>query len=59
MDAEIKKLKSRLAATEKNTTSWFTQAVEGFGRDVLKIVTAPIRFVDRIVTGMVSLFKGN
>uniref|UniRef100_A0A8C7BXS5 GB1/RHD3-type G domain-containing protein n=1 Tax=Neovison vison TaxID=452646 RepID=A0A8C7BXS5_NEOVI len=55
MDAEIKKLKSRLAATEKNTTSWFTQAVEGFGRDVLKIVTAPIRFVDRISLNQIDV----
>lgn len=59
MEAEIKKLKSRLAATKSNTPSWVTQAVEGLGHDFIKIVTAPVRFVDHLVTGILSLFKGN
>lgn len=56
MNAEIKKLKNRVDATKNNNTPWFTQAMEGLGNDIVKIVTAPVRFVDNIVSGVWSLF---
>lgn len=57
MNAEIKKLKNRVDATKNSNTPWFTQAVEGLGNDIVKIVTAPVRFVDNIVSGVLSLFS--
>lgn len=59
MDEEIRQLKHTIDMTKNNEASWFTQALDRFGSEIISIFASPVRVLDTVVRTVSSIFKKN
>ncbi|XP_078307833.1 guanylate-binding protein 6-like isoform X2 [Panthera onca] len=59
MDEEIRQLKRTIDTTKNNEASWFTQALDRFGSEIISIFASPVRVLDTVVRTVSSIFKKN
>ncbi|XP_040326831.1 guanylate-binding protein 6-like [Herpailurus yagouaroundi] len=59
MDEEIRQLKHMIDMTKNNEASWFTQALDRFGSEIISIFASPVRVLDTVVRTVSSIFKKN
>uniref|UniRef100_A0A8C9KEE9 Guanylate binding protein family member 6 n=2 Tax=Panthera TaxID=9688 RepID=A0A8C9KEE9_PANTA len=59
MDEEIRQLKHTIDTTKNNEASWFTQALDRFGSEIISIFASPVRVLDTVVRTVSSIFKKN